>query len=176
MMCAFLHCYYHDIYGIRPVEEELRNTVVWLSCGFDRPPSRDVIVGLVDAVLNQRTDPELFSEVLTEPCTVKSSIGGEDLQLARVPAGKLLADIGVTPFPSGRAVQVKDSVRLCIDEFRGFEILYFVFRLIAVRAARRRPLEECGVNSSDRSSVVKISGLLEKGPASRHPNSIESET
>ncbi|EMA07292.1 ISH11 transposase [Haloarcula marismortui ATCC 33800] len=41
MMRGFLHCYYHDIYGIRPVERELRNTVVWLSCGFDRPPSRD---------------------------------------------------------------------------------------------------------------------------------------
>ncbi len=36
-MRGFLHCYYHDIYGIRPVERELQNTVVWLSCGFDRP-------------------------------------------------------------------------------------------------------------------------------------------
>ncbi|MFC4440444.1 MULTISPECIES: transposase [Natrialbaceae] len=43
MMRGFLHCYYHDIYGIRPVERELRNTVVWLSCGFDRPPSRDAV-------------------------------------------------------------------------------------------------------------------------------------
>jgi hypothetical protein len=40
LMRGFLHCYYHDIYGIRPVERELRNMVVWLSCGFDRPPSR----------------------------------------------------------------------------------------------------------------------------------------
>jgi hypothetical protein len=29
--------------GIRPVERELQNTVVWLSCGFDRPPSRDTV-------------------------------------------------------------------------------------------------------------------------------------
>ncbi|MFD1642460.1 IS5/IS1182 family transposase, partial [Halohasta litorea] len=43
MMRGFLHCYYKDIYGIRPVERELRNTVVWLSCGFDRPPSRDAV-------------------------------------------------------------------------------------------------------------------------------------
>ncbi|WP_313686173.1 transposase [Halobellus marinus] len=43
MMRAVLHCYYHDIYGIRPVERELRNTVVWVSCGFDRPPSRDAV-------------------------------------------------------------------------------------------------------------------------------------
>ena len=43
LMRGFLHCYYHDIYGIRPVERELRNTVVWLSCGFARPPSRDAV-------------------------------------------------------------------------------------------------------------------------------------
>ena len=43
LMRGFLHCYYHDVYGIRPVERELRNTVVWLSCGFDRPPSRDAV-------------------------------------------------------------------------------------------------------------------------------------
>jgi hypothetical protein len=40
---AFLHCYYKDIYGIRPVARELQNTIVWLSCGFDRPPSRDAV-------------------------------------------------------------------------------------------------------------------------------------
>ncbi len=43
LMRGFLHCYYHDIYGIRPVERELQNTVVWLGCGFDRPPSRDAV-------------------------------------------------------------------------------------------------------------------------------------
>jgi len=43
MMRGFLHCYYKDIYGIRPVARELNNTVVWLSCGFDRPPSRDAV-------------------------------------------------------------------------------------------------------------------------------------
>ena len=43
LMRGFLHCYYKDIYGIRPVERELRNTIVWLSCGFDRPPSRDAV-------------------------------------------------------------------------------------------------------------------------------------
>jgi hypothetical protein len=36
MMRGFLHCYYHDTYGIRPVERELRNTIVWLSCGRRR--------------------------------------------------------------------------------------------------------------------------------------------
>ena len=42
-MRGFFNCYYHDIYRIRPVERELQNTVVWLSCGFDRPPSRDAV-------------------------------------------------------------------------------------------------------------------------------------
>jgi hypothetical protein len=43
LMRGFLHCYYHDIYGIHPVARELRNTVVWLSSGFDRSPSRDAV-------------------------------------------------------------------------------------------------------------------------------------
>ena len=43
LMRGFLHCYYKNIYGIRPIERELRNTGVWLSCGFDRPPSRDAV-------------------------------------------------------------------------------------------------------------------------------------
>jgi len=29
-----MHYYSKDIYGIRPVERELQNTVVWLNCGF----------------------------------------------------------------------------------------------------------------------------------------------
>jgi hypothetical protein len=88
----------------------------------------------------------------------------------------LLADIGVTSLPGGCTVQIKDHISLCIDELRGFEVLYFVFRLVAVRAARRRALEECGVNRSNWSSVMKLRGLLEKSPADRHLNSIEGET
>jgi len=40
---GFLHCYYEDIYGTRPVARELQKPLVWLSCGFDRPPSRDAV-------------------------------------------------------------------------------------------------------------------------------------
>jgi hypothetical protein len=40
---GFLHCYYKDIYGIRPVTRELNNDPVWLGCGFNRPPSRDAV-------------------------------------------------------------------------------------------------------------------------------------
>jgi len=58
---AFLHCYYKNVYGIRPVTRELQNTVVWLSCGFDRPPSRDA----VDRFL---TDLEHVVDEVRPPC------------------------------------------------------------------------------------------------------------
>ena len=28
---AVLHCYYNDVYGIRPVARELQNTIVWIA-------------------------------------------------------------------------------------------------------------------------------------------------
>jgi len=40
---GFLYSYYKGIYGRRPVTRELQNKVVWISCGFDRPPSRDAV-------------------------------------------------------------------------------------------------------------------------------------
>jgi len=43
LFCGFLHCYYKDIYGTRPVTRELQNTLVWYYCGFDKPPSRDTV-------------------------------------------------------------------------------------------------------------------------------------
>ena len=93
-----------------------------------------------------------------------------------MPAGELLADIGVTPLSRGRAVQIEDDIHLCIDQFRRFEVLDLVFRLGTVRAARRRPLEKRRVNCSNRSGVVKLRRLLEKRSADRHLNSIECET
>jgi hypothetical protein len=42
-MRSFLHCYHRDIHGVCPVEREFQNTVVWLNCGFDRPPLRDAV-------------------------------------------------------------------------------------------------------------------------------------
>lgn len=38
-----LYCYYEDVYGTRPVTRELQKPLIWLSCGFDRPPSRDAV-------------------------------------------------------------------------------------------------------------------------------------
>jgi hypothetical protein len=39
----FLHCYYEDVYGTRPVTRELQNGLVWYYCGFDKPLSRDTV-------------------------------------------------------------------------------------------------------------------------------------
>jgi len=65
-MRGFLHCYYKDIYGIRHIKQELRNTVAWLGYGFDRSLSRDavdrsltdlkhVVDGVFDRLVNQAT-------------------------------------------------------------------------------------------------------------------------
>ena len=43
-----------------------------------------VIVGFVDAVLDQWGDGEIFSEVFAQPRAVIALIGDESLQLARV--------------------------------------------------------------------------------------------
>ena len=40
---GFLHCYYENVYGTRPITRELQNPLVWRCCGFDRPPSRDAV-------------------------------------------------------------------------------------------------------------------------------------
>ena len=81
-----------------------------------------VIIGFVDAVLDQRPHTELLTEILTQPRAVVASVSGENLQLVRLPAGELLADLGVTPLSGRRAVQIKDHVCLCIDELRCFEV------------------------------------------------------
>ncbi len=43
LFCGFLHCYYKDIYGTRPVARELQHGLVWYYCGLDKPPSRDTV-------------------------------------------------------------------------------------------------------------------------------------
>ncbi|WP_458190929.1 transposase [Haladaptatus sp. NG-WS-4] len=40
---GFLHCYYKNIYGTRPVTRELSHGLVWYYCGLDKPPSRDTV-------------------------------------------------------------------------------------------------------------------------------------
>ena len=43
LFCGFLHCYYEDVYGTRPVTRELQDGLTWYYCGLDKPPSRDTI-------------------------------------------------------------------------------------------------------------------------------------
>ena len=64
LMRGFLHCYYKDIYGIRPVARELNNPLVWLGCEFDRPPSRDA----VDRFLNdlEHVVDEVFEHLVEQ--------------------------------------------------------------------------------------------------------------
>ena len=40
---GFLHCYYEDVYGTRPIARELQHSLVWYYCGLDKPPSRDTV-------------------------------------------------------------------------------------------------------------------------------------
>ncbi len=40
LLKGVLHCFYNDIYGLRPMARELRNEDIWQQCGFERPPSR----------------------------------------------------------------------------------------------------------------------------------------
>ncbi|WEL28118.1 Transposase, IS5 family (plasmid) [Haloferax volcanii] len=40
---GFLHCYYEDVYGTRPVTQELQHSLIWYYCGLDKPPSRDTV-------------------------------------------------------------------------------------------------------------------------------------
>ena len=43
LFCGFLHCYYENVYGTRPVTRELQHSLVWYYCALDKPPSRDTI-------------------------------------------------------------------------------------------------------------------------------------
>jgi hypothetical protein len=40
---GFLHCYYENVCGTRPVTREFQHSLVWYYCGLDKPPSRDTI-------------------------------------------------------------------------------------------------------------------------------------
>jgi len=55
LLNGVLHCFYHDIYGPRPMARELHNEDVWRQCGFERPPSRRTLSRFL-------TDFELVAE------------------------------------------------------------------------------------------------------------------
>jgi len=81
-----------------------------------------VIVGGEDTMLNQRANPE-FTERFSECFPVVASVGCQAQQIARVPAGNLCREAGITSFPSRRAVNVECCLRPCIDEFRELQPL-----------------------------------------------------
>ena len=93
-----------------------------------------VIIGLVDAVLDERSNTEI-AEVFTEPVAVVALVSGEDSQLARVSAGELLTDFRITSGSGGRAVHIENHLCICVDEFRRFERLNAVICPLAVVAA-----------------------------------------
>jgi len=37
--CGFLHCYYEDIYGTRPIKREPQHRLVYYYCRLNKPPS-----------------------------------------------------------------------------------------------------------------------------------------
>lgn len=75
LLKGILHCFYNDIYGLRPMARELRNENVWQQCGFGLPPSRwtvsrfitdfallaeDILIELVHELAEQISLGKLF--------------------------------------------------------------------------------------------------------------------
>jgi hypothetical protein len=73
-----------------------------------------VVVRSEDAMLDQGSNPE-FTQCVAERLLIVALVSGQRPQLARVPAGELLTEVGVAPFTSRRAVNVKDRLRRCIN-------------------------------------------------------------
>ena len=68
-----------------------------------------VIVRCADAVLDERTNLDL-TRPFTESVLVVTLVRSEGPQIARIPAGDLFVEVGVTPFERGRTVDLEDSL------------------------------------------------------------------
>jgi len=86
-------------------------------------------------LLDQQSDPKV-AQSFAEGLLIVALISGERPQIAHDPAGDLLGEICVASFSVCRAVNVKDSLRRCIDEFRDLQLLNTVADSMAVAAAR----------------------------------------
>ena len=42
-LCGFLHCYYENVCGTRPVIRKLQHSRVWYYCGLNKSPSGDTV-------------------------------------------------------------------------------------------------------------------------------------
>jgi hypothetical protein len=119
-----------------------------------------VVVRCADAVLDERANLEL-PQPLAESGLVVPLVRSESPQIARIPAGDLLAEVGVTSFECGRTVYVEDSLGFCIDEFRDFERLYAVVGAVAVMAAGAVSVIECGVEGGVFGWIVQLRRLAQ---------------
>jgi len=66
---GFLHCYYENISGTRPVTRELQHSLVWCYCRLDKPPSG----GTVDRFL---TSPEHVIDDIFERLVEQAAVHG----------------------------------------------------------------------------------------------------
>jgi hypothetical protein len=112
-------------------------------------------------MLDERADAHR-PEVLAQPVAVVALVGGQNPQLARVSAGELLTDRGITSFPGRRAVNVEDRLALSIDERRRFERLNAVVRALAVVLVRAGALEVGGVNGDVTRGLVQLRRLAQQ--------------
>jgi len=62
---AFLHCYYKNVYGIRPVTRELQNTVVWLSVASIDRRARDAVDRFLTDL--EHVVDEVFDRLVEQP-------------------------------------------------------------------------------------------------------------
>lgn len=70
-----LYCFIREIYGPRHIANELKNELLWLQCGFNKPPSREsinrflvdlslVCENVFDYFVEQVTDQDLFKNTV----------------------------------------------------------------------------------------------------------------
>lgn len=64
---GFLHCYYENVYGTRPITRELQKPLVWVSCGFDQPPSRDTVDRFLTDL--EHVIDEVFDQLVEQAAT-----------------------------------------------------------------------------------------------------------
>ena len=114
-----------------------------------------MIVRSEDAMLDQRANIE-FTECFSERLLVVALVSGQTQQIARVPAGDLRTEVGITSFLSRQAVNVEYCLRLCIDESRGLQLLHTVTRSLAVVTVCSRPLVERDVDGTVFRGVVQL--------------------
>ena len=81
-------------------------------------------------MLNQRPY-SVFADIFPDLHPIISLVSSEAVQVARVPAGDLPAELSVVTF-LGRTVKVANRLGFCIDQSRRFQRLNLIIRPAAV--------------------------------------------